>query len=655
MNRFKALCLAAACVATLSAFPAVASPADAIRAAENDRWSQAYQLAGNGVAADIVKWMYLTDDDTRASFSEIAAFVSSHPDWPDVKKLYRIAETRLPSDISDQQVLNWFSVNPPVSAAGMKRYMGALLDTRQTSLAVSTLKEWWRQADLTAADQEQMLADFSRYFSTADHVRRLEKILTEKQYDRARALAARIGPGYLQLVAARQALQEGSKGIERSIGAVPNALMRDSGLLLSRVQYRRQNDMTREAVQLIQQAPPAGKTTDPAAWWKERHILARRLMEQGDYKTAYKLAAGHGLPAAGADFAAAEFLAGWLALRFVNQPYAAFEHFEKLYNSAETPITRARAAYWAGRASESLNGRDVALQWYQVAAKHQTTFYGQQAAQRIGLPLNLIKGEKPVISPAQKTGFNNRSIVQAIKLFHKAGMGRERSKFIKALTDSAAGPQDYSMISDLAISMGQVNDALKIAKEAERKADLYLVDYLFPTINHTVGNYGVDRALVHALIRQESQFDADAVSSAGALGLMQVMPATAKMTAKKNDIMHNTAWLTAKPQHNVQIGSLYIAEMLDRYDGNLPMAIASYNAGPGRVDKWAKQFGDPRNPRIDMVDWMEMIPIYETRNYVQRVMEGYAVYRMKLARQRGEDTVTQPHRSLGPIHTAYNP
>lgn len=654
MNRFKALCLTAACMVTLAAPCAQAGSIEAVKAAEAGRWSQAHQQAGSGVARDIVQWMYLVNDDTRATFSEIASFVSTHPDWPDVKKLYKIAESRLPSDISDQQVLNWFATNPPVSAAGMTRYMRALLDTRQTSLAVSTLKDWWTQADLSAADQEQMISSYGRYFSTADHVRRLEKILTDKQYDRARALAARIGPGYQQLVAARQALQEGKKGVEASIGAVPSALLKDSGLLLSRVQYRRQNDMDREAIQLLNQAPPAGKTTDPAAWWKERHVLARRMMEQGDYRLAYKLAAAHGLPAAGADFAGAEFLAGWLALRFVNQPYAAFEHFEKLYNSAETPITRARAAYWAGRASEALNGRDIALQWYQSAAKYQTTFYGQQAAQRIGLPLNLIKGEKPTISSAQQASFNNRSIVQAIRLFHRAGMSGQRAKFIKALLDSALGPQDYSMMSDLAVSMGQVDAALKIAKEAERKADLYLVDYLFPTVMHTVGNYGVDNALVHALIRQESQFDTDAVSPSGALGLMQVMPATAKMTAKRNDLMHNTSWLTAKPQHNVQIGSLYIAEMLDRYDGNLPMAIASYNAGPGRVDKWIKQYGDPRNPRIDMIDWMEMIPIYETRNYVQRVMEGYAVYRMKLARYR-EDNAGQPHRLPGTINTAYNP
>ncbi len=649
MNRFKTFCFSVACLAALGAPAAYAGGIEAIRAAEAGRWSQAQQQAGAGVARDIVTWMYLVDDDTRASFSEIAAFVSSHPDWPENKKLFKIAETRLPDDLSTRQVLNWFSTNPPVSAAGMKRYMGALLEMRQTAQAVNVLKKWWVEADISADDQDQMISTYGSYFSTADHTRRLERILTDKQYTQSRALAARLGRGYLQLVSARQALQEGRKGVEASIGQVPSALMKDSGLLLSRIQYRRENDMDRDAIQLLNMAPPAGQTTDPAAWWKERHILARRLMEHGNYREAYKLAAQHGLPAAGQDFAAAEFLAGWLALRFNNQPYAAFEHFEKLYNSAETPITRARAAYWAGRASEALNGRDVALQWYQAAARYQTTFYGQQAAQRIGLPLNLIKGDKPPVSSEVQASFNNRSLVQAAKLFHRAGMGKQRAQFIKALLDSAATPQDYSMTSDFAISMGQVDTALKVAKEAEKKADLFLIDYLFPTIMHTVGNYGADKALVHALIRQESQFDANAVSPSGALGLMQVMPATAKETAKRNDLMHNTSWLTAKPQHNVQIGSIYISNMLDKFDGNLPMAIAAYNAGPGRVSQWIKEFGDPRDPRIDTIDWMESITVYETRNYVQRVMEGYAVYRMKLARYKGEQT-----QANQPIFTAYN-
>jgi len=629
MNRFSALCYSVLFVSFMAGSPAYAGGVDALKAAQNGRWSQALSMAGNGIAKDVVTWMYLVDDDTHASFPQIASFVAQHPEWPDNKKLYKIAEARLPDDLSQTQILNWFSVNPPATASGMKRYMEALLSTQQRTRAVDALKKWWVEADMSAADQNDILANYSHYLGMDDHARRLERILTDKQYTPARALAARMGDGYMKLVDARYGLQEGGGGIESRINSLPRNLRDDAGLMLSRVQYRRQNDMDRDAVALLNNAPPASQTTDPAAWWKERNTMARRMMEQGNYREAYKLASHHGLAPEGQDYAAAEFLSGWLALRFLDKPYEAFEHFEKLFNNSATPITRARAAYWAGRASEAMNGRDIAAQWFQVAAGYQTTFYGQLAAEHIGVPLTRIRDDKPQISSAEQRAFNNRDMVQAAKLLRSAGMTREEARFIKAMQDAAKSPQDYSMLADFAADMGQTNAALKVAKEAE-KAGLYLTDYSFPTLSG-VGDYGVDKALVFALIRQESQFDAGAVSSSGALGLMQIMPATGKHTAQRNDLMHQTTWLTSKPDHNVKIGSLYIGELLKRFKGNLPLAIASYNAGPGRVGQWLKQLGDPRDGRIDMVDWIESIPVYETRNYVQRVMEGYAVYRIKMA------------------------
>jgi len=619
--------------ASLFAFtPVYANDIGAVRAAEAGQWQQARQQAARGsIAGDIVTWMYLLDGDTRASFPEIASFVSTHPHWPQSEKLARIAETRLPDDLSIQQVINWFSRNKPVSGNGMNRYMASLLQMRQTGSAVSILKDWWVNANLTADEQSAILANYGQYLGTQDHVRRIERMMSDKQYTAARALAMRVGNGYPQLVEARIALQEGDKGVQGRLSQVPRGLLQDAGLMLSRLQWRRQNNDDQGAIQILHAAPPAGQTTDPAAWWKERHVMARRMIEQRNYREAYRLAAAHGLPGGSADYAAAEFLAGWLALRHTGQAYKAFEHFEKMFNNVQTPISRARAAYWAGRASEALNNRDIALQWYQLAARYQTTFYGQQAAQRINLPLNLIKGDKPAVSAEQQAAFNNRDLVQAAKLLHRAGLGDERAMFLSTMLKACDSPQDFAMLSDFEVSMGQVDQAVKTAKEAERKG-LYLIDYLFPTITSTVGKNNNDAALIHALIRQESQFDPKAVSSSGALGLMQLMPATARETARKNSLAHNTSMLTASPEHNVQLGTIYIKQMLDRFDGSLPLAIASYNAGPGRVNQWINMFGDPRTGQIDMLDWMETIPVYETRNYVQRVLEGYAVYQAKLAK-----------------------
>lgn len=626
------LSLGVLCMSFLPMAGAKANDIAALKAAERGQWSQARQMAGRaGVASDLVQWMYLLDGSTRASFAEIASFIAKHPNWPQIDRLSRVAEGRMADDLSTDQIINWFGNNPPVSADGASRYMRALLSRQQTAMAVSFLKDWWVNASLSADEQSRIISNFGQYLGTQDHVRRLERMMTDKQYTAARALAPRIGNGYAQLVEARVSLQEGNKSVQSDMGRVPQGLMRDTGLMLSRVQWRRQNGEDRGAIELLLQAPPAGQTTTPGAWWKERHIMARRMIEQNNWREAYRLASTHGLPSGTADFAAAEFLAGWIALRHTNQAYKAFEHFEKLFNGTATPISKARGAYWAGRASEALNSRDIAVQWYQVAARYQTTFYGQQAAERIGLPLTLAS-DKPAIDNMTRNVFENRDVVQATRLLHRAGLSTQRGQFLRSMLSEAKSPQDYALLSDFAVSMGQVNMAIRIAKDAE-KHGLHLIDYLFPTISHTVR--GGDVALVHALIRQESQFDDKAVSSAGALGLMQVMPATARETARKAGLRHETSWLTSKPEHNVQIGTLYIEAMLKRFDGNLPMAIAAYNAGPGRVNQWVNQFGDPRDPKVDMLDWMEIIPIYETRNYVQRVMEGYAVYKAKLARQGG--------------------
>lgn len=630
------LVCALSCLAFAMLLPvngAQANDVAALKAAERGQWGQARQLAGNSsVTRDLVQWMYLLDGSTRASFAEIAAFLAKKPDWPQAQTLARLAEGRMADDLSHDQIINWFTKTPPVSANGAVRYMQALLARQQTAMAVSFVKDWWVNASLTVDEQNHILNSYGRYLGTQDHIRRLERMMTDKQYSAARALAPKIGNGYPQLVEARVALQEGSKGVQAQVSRVPTGLLRDTGLMLSRAQWRRQNGENKGAIELLHAAPPAGQTTTPAAWWRERHIMARRMMEQNNWREAYRLAANHGLPAEGADFAAAEFLAGWLSLRKMGEPYKAFEHFERLYNGVSSPISKARGAYWAGRASEALKSRDIALQWYQVAARFQTTFYGQQAAERIGLPLTLAMN-KPQVSSVQKDAFEGRDIVMAARLLHRAGLSSQRGQFLRGLLSDAKTPQDYVLLSDLSVSMGQVNMAIRVAKDAERQG-LHLIDYLFPTISHTVR--GGDGALVHALIRQESQFDANAVSSAGALGLMQVMPATARETAKKAGLRHETSWLTSRPEHNVQIGTYYIEEMLRRFNGNLPMAIAAYNAGPGRINQWINSFGDPRHAQVDTLDWIEMIPIYETRNYVHRVMEGYAVYKAKLSRMGGQ-------------------
>lgn len=623
---------------------------DAVEAAQSKNWDRAQALAarsGDAAAQDLVLWMYLTDDDTRPSFNQIATFVSRNPDWPANAKLHRMAERRMPDDLSNQQIISWFSQNEPVSATGMNRYLCALLAERQTQTALESLRGWWPTANLGVDEQNFMIDEFGSYLGTPDHARRLEFITSEKDYPQAMALARRMGGGYVAITEARMAIQDGGKGIEAKMSKVPKGLSDDPGLILSRVQYRRENDMNDEAISLLNRVSKQDQLVNAKEWWRERNILARRMIEAQRYRDAYKLASNNGLPTGTSDYAQAEFLSGWLALRFLKKPYEAFEHFERMFNGVKTPISRARAAYWAGQASEALGNRDIAIEWYQVAARYQTTFYGQQAAKRIDLPLTLINGQHPPVTRAEKAAFSQHTLPRAAKLLHEAGIKNMRSQFLLALGESAQTPQDYTLAANFAASLGQIKDALKIAKDAETMG-LYLIEYSFPTISDTVKDYGVDRALVHAVIRQESQFDQFAESSAGALGLMQVMPATGKYTANKNGLTHQTSWLTDDPSHNVKIGTYYMQGLLDRYDGSMPLAIAAYNAGPGRVNEWLREFGDPRTGQVSMIDWLELIPIYETRNYVQRVLEGYEVYRMRLGQKRIDPARRTPLADIQP-------
>ena len=348
-------------------------------------------------------------------------------------------------------------------------------------------------------------------------------------------------------------------------------------------------------------------------------------MEEEKWGSAYHLVKTH-KQVSGFSFAQAEFLAGWLALRKIGKPWDGFKHFEKLFNAVESPISRSRGAYWAGLASDTLGYQDIGNQWYQVAAKYQTTFYGQMAAQRINLPFGLLKPTAFQITAKAKLDFSKDEFIKAVTTLHNAKRHYEAKQFLTAFIESRPSGLGYKLAADFADKLGYKDSAVRIAKKAERNG--YIMPYyLFPIIQEaTSGHLPIHPAFSHGIMRQESAFDQYAQSGAGALGLMQLMPPTAKETAQKAGLPYSKSRLTTDPTYNMTLGSLYIQQMLDQFDGNRTLAIAAYNAGPGRVTGWLDEIGDPRNPDIDEVDWIETIPVYETRNYVQRVTEAINVY-----------------------------
>lgn len=604
----------------------------ALTAAGQKRWTAAEQLAAqtrDPLAAKIYYWLSYTEREAKVPFNRLSSFVRQNPDWPRQGKLILEAEEAMPPDLPDDEVLRWFRDYSPRTPDGMERFLRTLDRAGAQDEMRKVLGEWWKDAPLTAEQQTRFLQRYGTYIEQSGHTARFNALIEREQYTAARGMARYLGKGYPALADARVALAQGKGGVDAALARVPPHLKDDPGLMFERLRWRRRNNLDVGAIAILHTMPPIDQISNPDEWWTERNILIRRLIEGKQYESAYMLAEKHGMKQ-GVSFAEAEFLAGWLALRFLDRPWRAFEHFEALYHKTETPISRSRGAYWAARASDALGHPEIARQWYRTAARHQTTFYGQLAAGALADEFKPPQQVPPPITLPGKQAFDTQEMVQAARLLAEAGLRDESIAFLDSLAASVRTGEDYRLVSEMAVELGYDHVAVKIAKKGLNKGVL-LMDQLYPTLLTQMRGVSMEWALVHALIRQESAFDPKAVSSAGARGLMQLMPATAREVARKLKVPYSPSRLTSDPAYNIKLGTYYMGEdMLDRYDNSYALALAAYNGGPGRVSGWLKEFGDPRKGEIDIIDWIELIPVAETRNYVQRVLEGVYVYRVKL-------------------------
>lgn len=601
---------------------------DAFRAADNERYEEAVRIADRAkdrTGHAIMRWLQLASAG-GGTFDEIAAFIRAHGDWPNMNQLRRQAERAMPIDMDETRVLDWFKQNPPVGIEGVMRYADTLLATGGTAAAVSLIRERWVAGGFGPDDEATFLAGYRGHLRTQDHLARFQRLLWDRQADAARRMLPLLGNGgYEALLDARFALYEADRAVDTIVDRVPASLQKDPGLLYDRVRYRRRRGDDDGALEILLNPPRDPGHEDP--WWTERHIMTRRVIERGDYRLAYRVASAH-RQEDGVSQAEAEFLAGWLALRFLDRPSDAFAHFHRLYRSVSAPISRARGAYWSGRAADAVGDRRQAQEWFRTASAYGTTFYGQLAARHVADGARPKAPAEPRVGGAEAAAFEKREPVKAARLIAQV-MGRDYERltvFLRRVSLDAKTPADHALAARLASELGRPDLAVAAAKDAAQN-QVYLVESGYPTLS--LGGSSPEPALVHAIIRQESTFNANVVSSAGARGLMQLMPATAQLVARQLGIKHTHSRLTSDPGYNVRLGSAYMADLLERFNGSYVLAVASYNAGPGRTRTWIEQFGDPRTDSIDVVDWIELIPISETRNYVQRVMEAMLVYRSR--------------------------
>lgn len=601
--------------------------ASSFAAADRGKWSLAFTIARKAVdpwPRKVLLWQALEIAQPSPSFAKIARFIDANPDWPGLMALRRRAEAALDERTDDRRVVDWFARHPPLTGVGLIRLGEAYLALGHEAQGLATIRRGWVEGDFSRAEERTILARHGRQLRRDDHIARLDRLLWDGRRSAARRMLRRVGKDHSRLALARLALRLRAGGVDGAIARVPEALRSDPGLIYERLKWRRRKGRDAGARALL--ANPPDNLVRPAAWWREAHVLSRRALADGLISVAYEIAANHHQTHARTR-AQAEWLAGWIALRFLDDPALAAPHFAALYETVRYAISRARGAYWAGRAAARAGDRAEAHAWYARAAAFPATYYGQLALAELGIRDRLPLPEPPPIAPEDRAFVAAQELTTVIRALHRVGIERFQRNFVEALARLAGSPGQTRAIARLADRLGRPDLALRVARRAAREG-LLLIGEGYPTIAlPKAAGRRVEPALVLAMLRQESGFDAGAISYAGARGMLQLMPATARRVARRLGLRFSAYRLTADPAYNLTIGQAYLAQLLDKYDGSYVLALAAYNAGPSRVRRWIRNFGDPRDAAIDVVDWIETIPIGETRNYVQRVLEAIPVYR----------------------------
>ena len=595
------------------------------------------RLAGQpALTRTLVEWLYLKAKPKEAGFRRLVAFIDRKPNWPSLSKLRRSAEKRLFENRADSgTVLAYFKRHRPLSGYGMAALARAYLAGGDRKSAAKWIRRAWRSHWLAKKDELAILrSGLGRFISAADHKKRMNIML----YRRATAAvglraAGYLGRDYIRLANARLMLMKRSKKAPRYVAAVPARLSRDTGLLYNRIQYLRRKKHYGKSRSLLLRAPVAHASLgNPVIWWSERRVGARLAVAQRAYRQAYRIAAAHGFKS-GRYLREGEFLAGWIALRFLKKPQTALKHFNRLRAAATTRRHMARGEYWLGRTYRRLGQKERARQHFSNAANNPLVYYGQLAINALGKPAHLSFPRPPRPNAAERRTFAGNELVRVIRLLAKTGYIRKADAFFSTLLYRYKSAGMLVQLANLADRLGTKKWVVRVGKSAVSRG-LPLYTHAYPVRGlppfPATASPGVEKAIVFGLIRQESEFDAAAGSRVGAQGLMQIMPGTARLIARKHGHKYSRRWLTSKPHYNVQLGVKHLRDLLVRFNGSYVMAIAGYNAGGGNVRRWARSFGDPRSGKVDPVDWIETIPFTETRTYVHHVLENIQVYRSRL-------------------------
>ncbi|MBY0281237.1 MAG: lytic transglycosylase domain-containing protein [Alphaproteobacteria bacterium] len=577
---------------------------------------------------------------------EIINFLNTHPDWPLKTHLTKKLEMALTGTENSQTLFAWFQNNPPLTAEGSFIYIRLLLNSGKKNEASALIKKTWIQNDFSPSMAKNFKSNFSWALTSEDNMKRMNRLLYKEDIKAAQGMLKWLSQAQQDLVKTRIALIQEKATANQSLANTKVFTKDHPGLIFDQIKWNRRRKNNKDAMQLLQSPEKNAEEAEYAdEWWQERNILGRRMIEEKRFQDAYKVMQDHKL-LSGENFANAEWLLGWIQLRFLNQTFEAYQRFQQLFEKVKTPISRARAAFWAGEAAKELGKTEQSKGWYKIGSEHPATYYGQLSMSRLnaqGVKLASIKNLISLTpSPLVRKRFEERELVKVIKLIPKTEKNEFVSPFFIKLGQIIKDPAEHELLVDLAHNKGSSHTAVETAKKvSQSKAPLVKTAYpllstslqkVIHSTNHSFTPFASKKHLfnsfVHAIIRQESRFNPNALSPAGAKGLMQLMPATAQREIKR--ISFNKSASLFDTKSNLALGASHISNLLNDYSGSLILTAAAYNAGQRAVGEWITLFGDPRHSTIDTISWIELIPYAETRNYVQRVMENFIIYQERL-------------------------
>ncbi|WP_430641567.1 transglycosylase SLT domain-containing protein [Bradyrhizobium embrapense] len=606
---------------------ALASVVELLRKRKPADATEAEASISDPVARKLAEWLILRSEDNGASVERYRAFLDANPSWPSQTFLRRRIEASLWDDHRDDSaVWAWFQNESPVSAKGRLALAKVMIGRGDRGNAERLVREAWRNDPMSEDTESTALDLFGSFLTAADHKARMDTMLYGTDNEAAGIREAkRLGSGYLALAKARIAANRKGSNLRALLEAVPSELSGDTGYLFAKIQLLRREEKFAEAARLMLSAPK-----DPARlynvdeWWVERRLLARKMIDVEEFRTAYLIARDAALPARDIYKTEQEFTSGWIALRFLNDPALAAQHFARIGVGSANPTALARAGYWQGRAAEAAGRGQEARAAYARAAEQSTSYYGQLARAKLGLP------QIELNSAPRGRGADRLEIVRAVGLLYEID-ARELAIPIFGDMGDNGDPEALAGLGELTARHGDARGMLLMGKAALNRG-LPFDHYAYPVNGipsfRQVGPE-VEQSVVYAIARQESAFNPAVVSPAQAYGLMQVTPDAGRYVCKRAGIGFDLNRMKTDPVYNAMLGAAELGGLLEDYRGSYILTFAAYNAGRGSVKKWIERYGDPRDPKVDAVDWVELIPFSETRNYVQRIMENLQVYRAR--------------------------